>query len=281
MAAGAGERARIRVAVVAPQETAVARLWRHGAPSLATVERFCAALGAATGADVSAHELPHYRDLLDRMHSGQVDLAWMPPVVALRATARGRTVPIALPVRGGSAYYSTALFTRPDSPIRSLADLGGARAAWVDRQSAAGYLVIRASLRQRGVDVDHIFSMETFYGTHPAVAQAVIDGIADVGASFVHLDPRRSKPRRAGWGDAAMRMLATAGPIPGDVITATIRMPVSTIRAVQRALVNTPSEELLAATAALFGAEGFVEATSDHLDPMSDLLNQLDDAPTR
>jgi phosphonate transport system substrate-binding protein len=98
-----------------------------------------------------------------------------------------------------------------------------------------------------------------------------------VGASFVHLDPRRSKPRRAGWGDAAVRMLATAGPIPGDVIAATIRIPVSKIRAVQRALVSPPSEEMRAAAGALFGAEGFIEASSEHLAPIQELLNHLDE----
>jgi phosphonate transport system substrate-binding protein len=241
------------------------------------LDRFCEVLGAAAGCEVTAHELADYSDLLDAMQAGDVDIAWLPPVVALHATSRGKTVPIALPVRGGSAFYSTALFTRPDSRIRGLADLKGASAAWVDRHSAAGYLVIRASLRQRGIDPTHLFSSETFHGSHAAVGKAVLEGAADVGASFVHLDPRRSRPRRAGWGDAPVRMLATAGPIPSDVIAATIRTPVLKIRAVQRALVTPPSEEMQAAAAALFGAEGFMEVSSEHLAPIQDLLAHLDE----
>lgn len=241
------------------------------------LDRFCAALGAAAGCAVTAQELSDYSDLLDAMQAGDVDMAWLPPVVALRATSRGKTVPIALPVRGGSAFYSTALFTRPDSRIRSLTDLQGARAAWVDRHSAAGYLVIRASLRQRGIDPARTFSSETFLGTHAAVGKAVLEGEADVGASFVHLDPRRSRPRRAGWGDAPVRMLATAGPIPSDVIAATIRTPVTKIRAIQRALVSPPSEEMQAAAAALFGAEGFMEVSSEHLAPIQDLIAHLEE----
>jgi phosphate/phosphite/phosphonate ABC transporter binding protein len=269
---GTEEGARIRLGLVSPEAAP-----RRGTPAREHLDGFCAALAGALGAQVSAREFPHYRDLLDAMHAGLVDLAWLPPVVALRATARGRTVPIALPVRGGSAYYSTALFARPDSPIQGLSDISGARAAWVDRQSAAGYIVIRASLRQRGVDVDKVFASEQFYGSHAAVVQAVMGGAADVGASFVHLDPRRSKPRRAGWGAAAVTMLATAGPIPGDVIAATIRMPVSAIRAVQRVLLTPPTDEFRSATTALFQAEGFVEATSEHLDPMSELLGYLEE----
>lgn len=244
------------------------------------LDRFCAALGDVSGYPVTTHDLADYGDLVDAMQAGDVDVAWLPPVIALRATGRGRAVPIALPMRNGAAFYSTALFTRPDSPIRELGDLRGARAAWVDRQSAAGYLVIRASLRQRGIDPAQIFSSETFYGSHAAVGKAVLEGEADVGASFVHLDPRRSRPRRAGWGEAPVRMLATAGPIPNDMIAATIRTPVEKIRAVQRALLK-PSDELRAAAAALLGAEGFAEASSEHLDPIQDLLALLDDPSPR
>lgn len=241
------------------------------------LDRFCAALGAAVGCEAVAVEVGDYSDLLDALQAGDVDVSWLPPVVALRATSRGKTVPIALPVRGGSAFYSTALFTRPDSRIQSLADLTGVRAAWVDRHSAAGYLVIRASLRQRGIDLASAFASEVFLSSHAAVGKAVLEGSADVGATYVHLDPRRSRPRRAGWGEAPVRMLATAGPIPGDVIAATIRMPVTKIRAVQRALVTPGSEEMRAAAAALFGAEGFMEVSSEHLAPIHDLIAHIDD----
>jgi phosphate/phosphite/phosphonate ABC transporter binding protein len=243
----------------------------------AELDRFCAALSAATGLEVSAHEIGDYSDLLDAMQAGDIDLAWLPPVVALRVTARGKTVPIALPVRGGSPHYSTALFARPDSNIQSLADLAGARAAWVDPQSAAGYIVIRASLRQRGIDITRIFGSETFYGSHAAVSKAVLGGAADVGASFVHLDPRRSKPRRAGWGDARVRMLATAGPIPGDVIAVTARLDPEKIRIVQRALVKPPTEEMRAASRALFGAEEFIVTHKEHLSPIQDLLDLVEE----
>lgn len=275
----------IRVAVALPDgagswngtstagEAAASRSW----PTLTQLDDFCFALSVATGADVIAHGLTHYGELLDAMIARQVDLAWMPPVVALRATASGRTLPIALPVRNGTAYYSAALFTRTDSPLASPRDLAGASAAWVDRQSAAGYLVVRASLRMRGIDLDRAFGENTFYGSHDAVTRAVLEGSADVGATYVQLDPRRSTPLRAGWGDARVRMLATAGPIPSDVIAAAVTMPVSTIRMLQRALVSPPNEHLKRAAGALFSAEAFIEADSEHLEPLSAMLAHLED----
>jgi phosphonate transport system substrate-binding protein len=279
---------RIRVGVALPVgagwngESTVRELASsRGLPTLAQLNDFCLALSVTTGVDAIPHGMAHYGELLDKMVAGELELAWLPPVVALRATASGRTLPITLPVRNGTAYYSTALFTRADSPLMSPRDLAGARAAWVDQQSAAGYLVIRGSLRMRGIDLEQAFGESAFYGSHDAVTRAVLAGSTDVGATYVLLDPRRSTPRRAGWGDAQVRMLATAGPIPADVLAATIRMPVSTIRTLQRALVAPPNEHMKRAAGALFSAEGFIEADSQHLEPLSSLLAHMEDRAER
>jgi phosphonate transport system substrate-binding protein len=262
---------RLRIGVAAPAAPPGAE------PGGDALDDFCDALSAALGTEVSAHSFAGYRALLDAMHAGDADLAWLPPVIALKATARGRTIPIALPVRGGVASFSTALFTRETSVLRDPQDLRGVRAAWVDRESAAGYVVIRASLRARGVNVDRVFTAESFLGSHEAVVRAVESGAADVGATFVHLDPETGKVRRAGWGYAKMRVIAVAGPIPSDVVAASIRMPVSTIRAVQRALMDPADRALAAAARALLDAEGFVEARSEHLDALTGLLSHLDE----
>ena len=242
------------------------------------LDRFCEALGDAIAQPVEAYGIAHYRELLDAMHDGTLDMAWLPPIIALRATARGRTLPIAIPVRGGTSAFSSALFARPDSPLAEPADLVGARAAWVDRHSAAGYLVIRATLRAQGFDLARAFSSETFLGSHEAVAEAVLGGAADVGATFVHFDSARGNALiRAGWGAATPRILAYGGPIPSDVIAASIRVPVTSIRAVQRALCGAASPALQAAAHALLGAEGFLVPSAEHLDPLSRLLEYLDD----
>src|SRR6202012_2041479 len=64
------------------------------------LELFCEALGDALGGPGGPFGVAHYRELLEAMHDGRLDLAWLPPIIALRATARGRTLPIAIPLRG-------------------------------------------------------------------------------------------------------------------------------------------------------------------------------------
>jgi phosphonate transport system substrate-binding protein len=224
----------------------------------------------------------HYHTLLDAIEKGEVDVAWLPPILAATATARGQVAPIALPVRSGFCCYSTALFVREDSSIHAARDLIGLRAAWVDRQSAAGFLIIRAHLRSLGVDLGRAFSVDQFLGSHSAVARAVTEGDADVGATFAYIDPKSMglsghvAPVSAGWGSAKMRVVAHAGPIPSDVIAVSTRVPFPVRTELSRMLVLGQHAGVRQAASALFGAEGFVAPLSEHLRPLTTLLSGLE-----
>lgn len=244
------------------------------------LEELCRCLSDAVGETVTAHGMWHYHHLLEAMQSGDLDLVWLPPVLALRATARGHCVPIALPVRHGVSTYSTALFTRPESKIRGIDDLAGVDAAWVDRQSAAGYLIIRALLKSKGVDLEAAFSHEVFLGTHDAVAGAVLDGEVDVGATFVYLDPDASTgtPKAAGWGERRVHMICYAGSIPSDVVAANRQMDEALRKRVQDALVTAEHAELGRTARKLMGADSFVAPIEDHLASLIEILGNLEEA---
>ena len=245
------------------------------------LDTFCRALAAVTGFDVTGIALWHYHRLLESMEMGDVDLAWLPPILAAQAACDGRAIPIAVPVRGGVSSYSTALFIDERSRVRSPHELAGARAAWVDRQSVSGYLLIRAHLRSLGIVPERTFASDRFLGSHEAVVRAVIDGSADVGATFIHFDerPERRNPRilRAGWGDASVRVIANAGPIPSDVVAASARLGAAEARVVQEALLGGRFAELRAASFGLLGAEGFVAPVAAHLRGLGLLLPRLDE----
>jgi phosphate/phosphite/phosphonate ABC transporter binding protein len=243
------------------------------------LDAFCTALSKAVGMPVTAHGMWHYHHLLEALSAREVDLVWLPPILALRATAQKLCLPIALPVRHGVSTYSTALFTRPDSKIRGLDDLVGLRAAWVDRQSAAGYLIVRALLRSKGIDLEKAFSHEKFLGTHDAVADAVLDNEVDVGATFVYLDPDASTgaPKTAGWGKRQVRMITFAGPIPSDIVAANRSMDDERRAVIQTALVGKDHPELLQAGRALLGAESFVAPDEEHLSALLEVLDNLEE----
>jgi phosphonate transport system substrate-binding protein len=245
------------------------------------LDEFCLALAESTGLEVVPRGVWHYHHLLEGLADREIDIVWLPPILALRATANGRVVPIALPVRRGVSAYRSALFARADSTLRTMADLKGVRAAWVDRQSAAGYLIIRAHLAAQGLQLDEAFASETFLGTYDGVAGAVMDGDADVGATYVYLDEQPGQPpliRKAGWEDREVHMIAYSGPIPSDIIAADRRLPAKLRSVVQAALVEAGNHRLQQAARAMLSADSFVAPTAEHLDPLTKLLGRLLDA---
>src|SRR5206468_2425304 len=89
---------------------------------------------------------------------------------------------LAIPARRGMTTYHAAFIVRRGGP-KTLVELRGRRAAWVQRDSAAGYLVPRMHLAAQGFDVLRFFSRELFVHAHSGVIDAVVSGDADVGAT--------------------------------------------------------------------------------------------------
>ncbi len=232
-------------------------------PTRAKLDAFCQALGDATGLKISAYAAPRYDRLLRRLRLGEVELAWLPPVVALGAIPKDAS-PIVLPIRGDQSWFWAALFTRADSQVQSVDDLSQARAVWVDADSASGYLVIRAALRADGINPDTVFAKQTFAQSHDAMVRAVEEDPLCVGSTYVHLDAAGNMAR-AGWGDADVRVLRRAGPIPADILAASNDLSQETRSRVEDALVASAGPELKSASNALFFASHFARAETTHL----------------
>jgi phosphonate transport system substrate-binding protein len=241
------------------------------------LEQLCIALSRATGLDVEPRGVSSYPRLLARLAAREVDIVWLPPIPALRATAEGRVVPIALPVRAGESSYRATLFTREYGDLRDIDDLDGVRAAWVDPQSAAGHLIICAYLKAEGVDLARAFGQDLFLGSHDAVALAVREGRADVGATYAYCD-EVGHIKRAGWGSDAVHVIAQVGPIPNDILAARHGLSSMVLERVQQALVEGKSVELREAARVLLAADGFAHPTEEHLAPLRLLLGGLQGA---
>lgn len=241
------------------------------------LDEFCYALGLATGINVEPRGVLPAPQLLQELAEGAVHLVWLPPILALRATASASVVPIALPVRNGTSLYRAVLYTRPDSPLRTVADLSAVRAAWIHHQSATGYLIIRAHLEALGVVLREAFAEELFLGTHDDVTKAVLDGRADVGATYLYLDEDapEARPLRAGWGEAEVVEITRSGPIPADVLATGEHTSAEVQKQLQRALIDEPTPELRRATRELLAADSFRAPMPEHLEPLQRLLGGM------
>lgn len=231
----------------------------------------CDALSVALEVPFVPHSVSTYGDLLAGLHWGEIQLAWLPPMIALRAVLRKSAIPIAAPIRAGSAWYWTALFAREDSDIKELSDLDNARVAWVDHMSSAGYLVIRASLRAEGISLEKAFGDEQFVGTHDAVVSAVMGGRADVGATYAHFDDA-GRIRNAGWGKQRVRVLKYAGPIPSDILAASSHLDPALTLQIGETLTLDGHSDVKRSAMELLDATGFAPVDRSHLTHLEDLL---------
>jgi phosphonate transport system substrate-binding protein len=177
-------------------------------------------LTAALKHKVKAQLFSSYDELSDALSGGKVDIAWINPFPFVHATfAQPDIRAVAKVLRNGATTYRSAIFVRKSSTAQSLADLKGAKPAWVDKDSSAGYLYPRAMFMKAGVPS---FPNEHFYGTHQAACQAVVSGEADFGATFQNESDKPSPDgcvNSLGPGPGSqLRALIASGPIPNEVI---------------------------------------------------------------
>lgn len=243
------------------------------------ISDLCRALSEATGVSVLPHRAPSAEALASAIHARRVHLAWMSPTLFVTSLTLAEVTPLVQTVREGAAAYHSALFVEDQSPLRSLSSLKRVRAAWVSPTSAAGYLVPRIALARRGLDLRAVFASETFYKSHSAVAAAVLEGRADVGATFAVFrggDPHEPL-LRAGFDGisevAKARVIDVAGPVPADMVVCQMGVPYAVRSRLARALRALGDDAAMKAVIGkLFGADGFVDFEPDALQSLRDIV---------
>ena len=196
------------------------------APSVTDTDRmaqFSIALGALAGMEIAVLEAKSYDDLARSIQGREIDFAWLPPIPFFALERRDAVVPLVSNLRDGGATYNSVVVVHASSLAYAPGDLVGQRAAWVDPRSAAGYVLPRIELAEEGVDL-RAFAAEKFFGSHDAVAAAVLEKRADFGATYAGFDSEGAL-LRGPWmdlpnGEEGVRVLAAFGTIPGDCIAA-------------------------------------------------------------
>lgn len=226
--------------------------------------RLSAYLAARLDRSVRTIMLGDYKALVESIGSGEIDIAWMPPV-AFAAAADLAAGALVVAKRHGREAYTSALFVAAGSPIRELADLRGTSVGWVDESSASGYLFAAAEIVRALGPLEAALGKQHFFGSHRDVCQAVANGWADAGATYAHRDERGTVVA-SGWADVlgdpdAMRPIAFSALIPGDNIAHCPQLPAAQRRAIAaafRGMADDPEGRALLAD--VFHADSFVPA---------------------
>lgn len=206
--------------------------------------------------------VPSYTSLTDTLNTLRADVAWCPPLVARELVRIAAAQPVATVMRHGADHYYSALVARAGSAFRTVRDLSRARIGWVSPLSAAGYVVPRSYLRSIGVPL--AFREEHFLDGHAPLLAALDRDEVDVVATYAVREGLVFKVRTR----PDLVMLATAGPISGDVIVVA--------RWVDPARTESLTNAFLGATAdpsgpftRLMEASGFGRVMPWHLDTLA------------
>jgi phosphate/phosphite/phosphonate ABC transporter binding protein len=230
-------------------------------------ERLATRLSSVLGRPVVSIVVADYRSLIDCLSTGILDLAWMPPAAFVEAKKQGARA-LAVASRLGRTVYHSAIIARKDSPISSLADLEGASIAWVDHDSASGYLFALAEIiRAHGSTAK--LGQEHFVGSHRSVCEAVANGWAACGATYVILDDQ-GEIKTSGWherlGERAdeLKVVAYTRPIPGDNVACRAGFDEAEATDLAKALVDLAhDDEGRAILHGVFRAEALVPVPDD------------------
>ncbi len=220
------------------------------------------------GGPVAVHVATSYEELACALREEAVDVAWLPPIVFVHLEREGTALPLVSNWRAGLASYHSALVIPRSARIHTLLGLQGARAVWVDPFSASGYVLPRLQLVALGIDPRQVLAEERFVGSHEAVVRELIEGRADVGATYATVN-EAGVAIRGGWTDVpgggdTIRVLTTFGTIPSDVVGARVTLEPAVAQAFASALVGVSADPIAAALAReVLGVEEFRVGAGD------------------
>ncbi len=212
------------------------------------------------------------------LSAGAIDAAWLTPLGFVQASDRAAVTPLVRLSRAGRAAYYSVLFARADTKVDSVAAAKGLRMAWVAEGSASGNLYPKAYLRRAGVEPAAHFADQSELPDHKAVCDAVLKGVAEIGATMSDEHPQGTPDivdgcREAGMDPALFKVLARYGPIPGDVIAVRADLPkAQEMKLLDAFLSMGRSDEGRASLKEIFHADGFAGATAEDFLPVRQLF---------
>lgn len=176
--------------------------------------------------------------------------------------------------------YRPALVALAKSPLRKIDQLKGKRIAFVDKESASGYLYPMAKLREAGLKESDFAKVE-WTGHHNASVRALISGDVDVAAVFAD----DAKARTGAWTKSEVgstpevRVLWVGEAIPNDPFCVRqdfyVAHPMIT-HSVMLGLIDL-FERNREKYASLLGAKSLVPATSRQYDSVRQMLKTFQD----
>jgi phosphonate transport system substrate-binding protein len=232
-------------------------------------------IAGALGRPVVFVQRSRYREILDLLVHGRLDLAWICGYPYVQN--RSRLALIAVPRFRGRPLYQSYFIVGADSEIQRLHDLEGRLFAWADPDSNSGYLYPRFRLRSDGKDPDRFFRRTFFTWGHPRSVEAVAEGLADGAAvdSYVWETLARRHPDLT----VRTRVLVRSPDFGFPPIVAGPALPEADRQAVRRVLLSQVQDAAGRALLSELNLDNFSLETPDLYDDIARMAGQLSDYP--
>ncbi|MBI3968012.1 MAG: phosphate/phosphite/phosphonate ABC transporter substrate-binding protein [Chloroflexi bacterium] len=124
-----------------------------------------------------------YAGVVEAMANDKLDIAYFGGLTYLQAEKRAEVYPIVTEVdrETGTTKYYSAIITRPESPVKTVADIRGKKFAFGDVNSTSGSLYPRILLDRAGIGDFTNQQLFVYSGGHDATTLAVANGTVDAG----------------------------------------------------------------------------------------------------
>jgi phosphonate transport system substrate-binding protein len=273
-------------AAVAPAESADAPLHLVLTPSqkptdlLTAGEEFGTALGRLLGAPVRVTIASDYAAVIEALRNRTADLAFVHPGGYVLASREAKARIVAKNLWHGKSTFTSRIFVRRDSGLRTLDDLRNKTMAFVDPASSSGYIYPMVLLMQRGLvrnrDPKTFFRDVVFAGSHDAAMRALVNGHVDAIASF---DLAREQYLTEPAERDKIVVVAETPPIPEAGIAARDGLDPATFARVRAALLQIRGPAYAALLKRLYDIDGFEPAEDRDYDPVRAAIELLGARP--
>jgi phosphonate transport system substrate-binding protein len=247
---------------------------------LAAGEEFGVALGKLYGAPVRVTVASDYAAVIEALRNRTADLAFVHPVGYVLASREAKARIVARNVWHGKATFTSRIYVRKDSGIKTLEELRGKTIAFIDPSSSSGYTYPMVLLIQRGLvkdrDPKSFFREVMFAGAHDAAMRALVNGHVDAIASF---DMAREQYLSDPGEREKITFVAETPPIPEAGVAARNGLDPAAFARARAALLQMRGPAYASLLKRMYDIDGFEPAEDRDYDPVRAAVELLGARP--
>jgi phosphonate transport system substrate-binding protein len=243
---------------------------------LAAGEEFATAFGNLVGLPIRVTVASDYAAVIEALRNKTADLAFVHPAGYVLANREAKAMIIAKDQWHGHTSYTSRIFVRRDSGLKTLDELRGKTIAFVDPSSTSGYVYPMVMLIQRGYvkdkDPKTFFKDALFAGSHDAALLTLLRGQVDAVASF---DQAREQYLKEPAEREKLTWVAESEPIPEGGICGREGLDAGIVGKVREALLKMRGPEYQAVLKKLYDIDGFEPAEDREYAPVRAAMDLL------